>query len=406
MPLAHLASRLYGTPLLIARAKLEVILSVLGPRIGLAASPLLPPVPDARPMAPSASGIAVIPVHGTLVRRTMGLDAASGLQSYDEIAARLQAALDDPQVQGILLDVDSSGGEAAGVFDLAEQIRAADRLKPVWAIADEAAFSAAYAIACAASRLLLTRTAGVGSIGVIALHVDQSARDAQDGLHYTAIYAGSRKNDYSPHAPLSPDALASLQSEVDRLYSLFVAHVAGMRGLAEDAVRGTEAALYFGSQAVDAGLADGIATRAQALADLAAFVRTAQAAPSRPAAPPAAVPAASSTTPILDPMENIMSDAIPVATPPVAPDPPTPHAAASVPDAQAIAELCLLAGVPERTAECLAARMTEAQVRRLLLDARANRPDIASRITPDCGTQASPHDSPVVAAVKKLIRKE
>ena len=115
MQLAHLASRLYGTPLLIARPKLDIILSVLGPRIGLPeVSAALPPVPARAPVQAAQQGIAIIPIHGTLVRRTIGLEAASGLMSYADIAARIDAAIADPQVQGILLDMDSPGGEAGG----------------------------------------------------------------------------------------------------------------------------------------------------------------------------------------------------------------------------------------------------------------------------------------------------
>lgn len=174
MPLAHLNSRLYGTPLLITRPKLDIILSVLGSRIELPhVSAAIPALPMHSPAPAAQQGIRIIPVHGTLVRRTLGLEATSGLTSYADIAARLDAAVADPQVQGILLDIDSPGGEAGGVFELAERIRAATAVKPVWAHANDAAYSAAYAIASAASRLTLSQTAGVGSIGVIALHVDQ-----------------------------------------------------------------------------------------------------------------------------------------------------------------------------------------------------------------------------------------
>ncbi|CAJ0725537.1 hypothetical protein R77592_00681 [Ralstonia mannitolilytica] len=121
MQLVHLASRLYGTPLLIARPKLDVILSVLGSRIGLPDLDMAMPLPMPRQSAtPGQAGIAVIPVVGTLVRRSMGIEAASGLMSYGEIEARLDAALADPQVAGILLDLDSPGGEASGVFELAD----------------------------------------------------------------------------------------------------------------------------------------------------------------------------------------------------------------------------------------------------------------------------------------------
>ncbi|MBH2008400.1 MAG: S49 family peptidase, partial [Xanthomonadaceae bacterium] len=207
--LPHLAARLYGVPLAIHRPKLDVILAVLGPRIGLAdlAAPsgFTPPV---RPAATQTTKVAVIPIHGTLVRRTVGLEAESGLTSYAGLTAQLDAALASPDVAAILLDVDSPGGESGGVFDLADRIRAAAQTKPVWAVANDMAFSAAYALASAASKVFVSRTGGVGSIGVIAMHVDQSERDAQDGVRYTAVFAGDRKNDLNPHEPISSEAHA------------------------------------------------------------------------------------------------------------------------------------------------------------------------------------------------------
>ena len=165
MQLPHLASRLYGTPLLVARSKLDIILAVLCDRIGWPEPPAGLPIPPPRGLPDAPPGIAVIPVYGTLVRRSLGMEAASGLTSYGEISAMLDAALSDPSVTGILLDVDSPGGEAGGVFELAGRVRAVDAVKPVWSIASDSAFSAAYAIASAASRVYVTQTAGVGSIG-------------------------------------------------------------------------------------------------------------------------------------------------------------------------------------------------------------------------------------------------
>lgn len=430
MQLAHLASRLYGAPLLIARPKLDIILSVLGPRIGLPeVSAALPPVPARAPVQAGQHGIAVIPVHGTLVRRTIGLEAASGLMSYADIAARIDAAIADPQVQGILLDMDSPGGEAGGVFELAERIRSASAIKPVWAHANDAAYSAAYAIASAASRLTLSQTAGVGSIGVIALHVDQSVRDAKDGLHYTAIFAGHHKNDFSPHEPLSPQAATSLQTEVNRLYELFVTQVASMRSMDVEAVRATEAGLYFGDEAIAAGLADAIGSFDKVLAEFGESLSAERRLVQTNAKPPRRASLNSpnviqqqtgisrmTTHENADPKTDDLDaslDEQPTETEVTEPTPPpVPSASVSVAsvamagrsEAQAIAELCLIAGSPQRTAEFLASGMSEAQVRQALLNARAEQPDISSRITADAGTQSTsqPESSPVVAAVRKL----
>ena len=424
MQLPHFASRIYGTPLLIARAKLEIILAALGDRIGWKPAEAALPIPAPRPMASAPPGIALIPVYGTLVRRTLGLEAASGLASYGDIASMLAEAVADPVVEGILLDVDSPGGEAGGVFELAEAVRAADLVKPVWAIASDSAFSAAYAIASAASRLVVTRTGGVGSIGVIAMHVDQSVKDTQDGYRYTALYAGARKNDFSPHAQLSDEAAKQLQAEVDRLYGMFVGHVAAMRGLSEEAVRSSEAGLYFGEEALAAGLADAVGSFDALVPEFSDFLSVRRA---RNAAARSMVRSASNQK------ENLRMEHPDTQVP----DTPTPsenaevqsvapeaqadqqeRAATTEPDVQsavtaaqsqalAIAELCQLAGHPERTAGFLAAGASEQSVRQALLATRAQSEEITSVIHPEAKrAAASPDQNPLIRAVKNICGKE
>lgn len=438
--LPHLAARLYGTPLLIARPKLEVILAVLGARIGLPAADAPVPAPMPRTVAHALPGIAVIPIHGTLVRRTLRLEATSGLTSYAETGARLDAALRDPEVAGILLDLDSPGGESGGVFELAAKIRAGTSHQPIWAHANDTAFSAAYAIAAGASRVTLAQTGGVGSIGVIALHVDQSVKDAREGLTYTALYAGHHKNDLNPPAPLSPQAAEALQSEVDRLYGLFVRDVAALRQLPEAAVRATEAGLFFGEDAVSAGLADGVLGFEAVLSEFADAINARQRLIS-PLSPKATVmsplpvsllhsesvmhehapeplddeaaaesrkdadAAGNPTSPAAPSPQKGLAAATPVLGDPTAQSLATEARHAGRSEARAIAELCLIAGAASRTAEFLAAGLSEAQVRRALLAARAETPEIASRIAVDAGTSIRPETGPVVAAVQKLIAR-
>lgn len=407
--LPHLASRLFGTPLLVHRAKLDVILAVLGDRLNIQPPAADLALPGPRKLPSGTPGIAVIPVHGTLVKRTAGLDAASGLTSYTEIAAMLDSALADPQVAGILLDIDSPGGEASGSFELARRVREVSAVKPVWAVANDAAYSAAYAIGSAANRLIVSETGGVGSIGVIALHIDQSVKDANDGYRYTAVTAGTHKNDFSPHQPLTDEAKAELQAEVDRLYGLFVEHVAAMRTLATDDVRSTEAGLYFGANAIAAGLADAVGTFESALTDFSLFLS------SRSRKSPQA--RAGTRTEAATPTQEQKMDSNEVE---VVPEMIGVDAAAVLvaearrevtQSAKAIAELCLIAGAPDKAAEFIAAGKTEAEVRRVLIETKAARSDatpIQSTINADAGTQevSRPEASPIVSAVKKLISKE
>ena len=416
--LPHLASRLFGTPLLVHRAKLDVILAVTGERLGIAVPAVDLALPAPKPSTAVPPGIAVIPIYGTLVKRALGLDAASGLTSYGEIAAMLEAALADPTVNGIVLDIDSPGGEASGSFELARRVRDAVAVKPVWAVANDAAYSAAYALACSASRLIVTETGGVGSIGVIALHVDQSVKDANAGYRYTAITAGAHKNDYSPHHPLSDAAKSELQGEVDRLYAMFIGHVAAMRGLDIDAVRATEAGLYFGHQAVRQGLADGVQSLDATLADFHQFLNARNRLPSQVRGVPHAETAPPTKEATMNDAEK-PTDTISVDDSAVAEATEIMELAAQArqdarrevaQSAQAIAELCLLAGCPARAAEFIAAGTSEAEVRRVLIEARAaqsEREAIRSTITSEAGTtvSASSEASPIVAAVKKLTAR-
>src|SRR5690242_382502 len=181
MNLPHLVGRLFGAPLLIARNKLDVILTVLAPR--LLGGTLAPPDPAPKPAEPVAltpGAIAVVSVTGTLVARSSYLDAESGLLSYGAIGDAIESAFADPSVRGIVLDIDSPGGEVGGLFDLVSRIITLKESagKPLWAVANEDALSAAYAIASAADRIYVTQTGEVGSIGVVAAHVDESGADA------------------------------------------------------------------------------------------------------------------------------------------------------------------------------------------------------------------------------------
>lgn len=394
--LPHLAARLFGAPLLIHRPKLDVILAVLGPRVGV--TDLAAPVghtPADRSTLNANPSIAVIPIHGTLVRRTVGLEAESGLASYTSIAGQLDAALANPNVAAILLDIDSPGGESGGVFDLADRIRSAAGVKPVWAVANDMAFSAAYALASGASRIFVSRTGGVGSIGVIAMHVDQSVKDAQDGVRYTAVFAGDRKNDLNPHEPISDEAHAFLKSEVNRVYGLFVETVAKHRGLEAEAIQATEAGLFFGQDAIAAGLADAVGTFDDALLQLAESVSS---------SPMATATRGSFLNLQTEYPMNDRSD--PAATDRPAADPagspPQPTAATmSIADAVDIAQTCTLAGRTDLIAGFLEARTTPAKVRSQLLAAQADSsPEIVSRITPDAARPAA--SNPLIDAAKQL----
>ncbi|WP_425383997.1 S49 family peptidase [Wolbachia endosymbiont (group B) of Eupithecia inturbata] len=200
----------------------------------------------------------IIPIHGILTKKSETFDDIFGMTSYNQIEAQITQAIEDSDIETILLDIDSPGGEVNGVFDLADFIYSARGKKRIIAIANDDAYSAAYAIASSAEKVFVSRTSGVGSIGVIASHIDQSGFDEKQGIKYTTVFAGSRKNDLNPHEPITSESLENLKSEVNRLYGMLVELIARNRNLSVEAIKSTEAGLYFGEKAVEIGLADGI----------------------------------------------------------------------------------------------------------------------------------------------------
>ncbi|ADP71276.1 peptidase S49 [Rhodomicrobium vannielii ATCC 17100] len=268
--LPFLVSKLFGTPHLIRQSKLDQILTGLAPVISGAAPKRTRLADDdiealglITQSGPRLEGnIAVLPIMGTLVRRLSWIEAESGLTSYKTITDDITQLMLDPYIRGVILEIDSYGGEAGGVFDLADFIRKIQRQtgKPIYAHANENAASAAYAIACAAEKVWVARTGEVGSIGVICAHLDQSQADEKAGLRWTFISAGERKTWGNPHEPLGDEARARVQADVDWLYDEFVKTVARYRGMRPADIRATKADVFRGEDAVGVGLADASGT--------------------------------------------------------------------------------------------------------------------------------------------------
>lgn len=213
----------------------------------------------------SPGKIAIINISGALASRPTPGPSGDGPQNYEQIGADFDAAMADASVGAIVFRLDSPGGFVAGCFDLTDHIFESRGVKPIVAVVDDMAYSACYAIAAACDEIWVTRTAGVGSVGVVSYHIDQSAYDKNLGVKVTAIYAGAHKNDFTPHEPLSDAAREREQAEVDRLYALFVESVARYRGMRADDVRKTEALTYSGPDALSIGFADKLGTLDDAL---------------------------------------------------------------------------------------------------------------------------------------------
>ena len=216
-------------------------------------------------------GVAIISSHGVVAKRANLFMQISGGVSTEILGNQIQAALDDPAVKAIVLDIDSPGGTVDGTFELADGIFNARGDKPIVALANGLMASAAYAIGAAADAIYMTgATTHVGSIGVVTAHTDYSQYEAKIGIKTTEIYAGKYKRIASQHEPLTEDGRADIQASVDYLYSIFVERVALFRGVAVSTVLDdmADGQLFIGQQAIDAGLVDGVSTLDNLVAEL------------------------------------------------------------------------------------------------------------------------------------------
>lgn len=221
----------------------------------------------------SGAAVAVLPLFGTIGHRAGSMRESSGGVSTERWGAAFRQAIADPNVSAIVVDVDSPGGVVAGTPELAEEVYRARGRKPLVAVANSLAASAAYWLASQADELVSIPSGQVGSIGVMTGHVDMSAALEQKGVRVTYLTSARFKAEGAPEAPLSVEAAAHYQSQIDHYHSLFVRAVARGRGVPVAAVRGEqfgEGRVYNANEAQRRGMIDRVATLEQVVGELAA----------------------------------------------------------------------------------------------------------------------------------------
>lgn len=289
MKYPHLAARIFNTPLLIHPQKLDAIIAGLGDRLfgqqihihaaGQAGqgSSLAPEMFSTRRGERTergyrvVDGVAVLSVSGALLHRSR-FDSSESVTilGYNDLTADLEDAMAQPDVHAVLQVYETPGGEAQGAFEYGRRVYEMRGRKPLVAISDGMALSAGYIGASAADEVVVTSTGYVGSIGVVARHVDFSRALDADGITVTHIFAGAHKVDGNPFEPLPESVRKDWQADINHLYGMFVDAVALHRGFDASVARKTQAATYSGQFAVDAGLADRIGTTDQLISELAA----------------------------------------------------------------------------------------------------------------------------------------
>lgn len=282
---AHLAQRAFNTPLMIHPGKAVAGLAALGMRI-VAGGVTVEGGPEAivhrageHPLAgrvgdqlgaaydregrdpfPVIEGIAVIPIEGMLVHKGGYVGMSSGVTSYEGLMTQIVRAGRNPAVRGVVLEVDSYGGEVAGAFETARMIRRLAAEKPMLAILTDNAMSAAYLLASQAAQIVMPPTGGAGSIGVITLHWDQSAMLADHGIKVTVLFAGAHKADGNPFEALPEPVATRVREELEMSRRLIAMEIGAGRGarFSAEAAMATEAQDFRGDHAVQLGLADAI----------------------------------------------------------------------------------------------------------------------------------------------------
>jgi len=217
-------------------------------------------------------GVATIQIDGVIAKRMNVFMRISGGVSSELVMKDFRRAMADPGVHSILLYTDSPGGAVDGTQELAMEISAArgrDKDKCVVAFTDGMMASAAYWIGSAADRIYISSdTVTVGSIGVVARHVDYSRAYDEAGIKVTEITAGRYKRAHSMYEPLSETGRRTIQDELDHIYGVFLNSVAANRKLSLDTTKDGKAdsipwadgRVFLGRQAIDVGLVDGVST--------------------------------------------------------------------------------------------------------------------------------------------------
>lgn len=267
----NILGRIYNAPWLITQEGLENIVSIVerkisGEELSLEQLEELREKNEERSrlQLPESPGIAVLPIQGSIFPKANLLTEFSGGTSIEKLMSDFNMLMNEDNVKGILLDIDSPGGNAIMIQEMADVIYEARQSgeKPIWAIANAMAASGSYYLGSQAEKLFVTPSGTVGSIGVVTIHTDESKADEMEGLKRTVITVGENKGLGHPYAPLDDKAKQIKLEEMTEIYNDFVASVARGRGVAADDVMENygKGRVYKSRSALEKGMVDGIKT--------------------------------------------------------------------------------------------------------------------------------------------------
>ena len=264
----HIMDKIMGTPWVITPESLQTILLIMDRKIagedidtseyayGPMQSELLTTGDE------PATPVGVLNLNGPIFPKANMMTQMSGATSIEKLQSDFRQMLSDDTIQSIVLNIDSPGGMSDLIMEMGDEIYSARGQKPIVAVANTTACSAAYWLGSQAEKLFVTPSGQVGSVGVYTVHQDKSAQQEKEGVSTTMISAGKYKVEGSPFGPLSDDAKEHMQERVDETYSEFVSAVARGRGTTDDIVKEAYGSgrTYHAKTALAMNMVDGIQT--------------------------------------------------------------------------------------------------------------------------------------------------
>lgn len=212
-----------------------------------------------------AGEVAAVRINGALAYQLSWYGSAVWMgdliATFSELAA-------DVNIKAVLLDINSPGGDTMGMSGVLESLRALASSKPVYAMANDVAASAAYWLATAARELVITQTAMIGSIGVMAVLKDTSGMLAQMGIRHEVISTGKNKIGPGHGVPIDDAMRTEARRIVEAHSALLLADVAAFTKLEPSAIAALEGSIMIGQDGINAGLASRVTTASAYLAEI------------------------------------------------------------------------------------------------------------------------------------------
>lgn len=243
----------------------EAMDGIIGLAMDMAAGKLftLPQSEAPQSIMSVADGVATISITGPLLPTTDEFDRVMlGATSLDEVRSTVESAAADPAVTSIVLNIDSPGGTVRGTPEAADAIYEASKVKPVRAHTSGTMASAAYWLGSQATSVSMTRSASVGSIGVMVPHIDQSKRAEMLGVKVELFTTGKFKAAGFPGTSLTESQRELIQERIDQVFGEFKSAVTRQgRKIPAEAMQGQT---FYGPQAESLGLATVVRSASQA----------------------------------------------------------------------------------------------------------------------------------------------